>query len=66
LRARSWSIATDNWLRFRALTAELIMIRDPKELSVLAAARKPTALLLPYAIPLAIGTVGYLCYLALV
>jgi len=65
VRMRKWSIATESWLRFRAVTAELMLIRDPKELSALAAARKPTALLLPYAIPLALGTVGYLAWLTL-
>jgi len=42
------------------LVAEIMIIRNPKELSAISAARKSTATLLPYAIPLAIGTVGYL------
>jgi prepilin peptidase CpaA len=38
---------------------EIITIRDPNQLSEIAAERKSSMLLLPYGIPIAIGTVGY-------
>ena len=38
---------------------------EPEPLAELAAARKPTAILLPYGIPLAIGTVAYFFYLGM-
>jgi prepilin peptidase CpaA len=34
-------------------------IRNPVQLSVIAAERKPRMLLLPYGIPICIGTIGY-------
>ncbi len=65
LRTRNRSVASESWLRLRTVAAELMLIRNPEELSALAAARRPRALLLPYAIPLALGTVGYLAWLFL-
>ncbi|NUQ64573.1 MAG: prepilin peptidase [Pirellulales bacterium] len=46
--------------QFWAILTEILVIRDPNELSAIAAERKSTMLLLPYGIPIAIGTVGYL------
>ena len=62
LRSRDWGIVSRNWGRFQLVLSELMTIRDPNHLSALAAARKPTAILLPYGIPLAIGTVIYFFY----
>lgn len=39
-----------------------MLIRDPYELSKIAAERKPTMFLLPYGIPICIGTIGYFVY----
>ncbi|NLX94659.1 MAG: prepilin peptidase [Rhodopirellula sp.] len=46
-------------LQFWAILTEIFTIRDPNELSAIAANRKNTMLLLPYGIPIAIGTIGY-------
>ncbi|MFM7919047.1 MAG: prepilin peptidase, partial [Planctomycetaceae bacterium] len=39
-----------------------LSIRNPEKLSAIAAERKPRMLLLPYGIPICIGTIGYFCY----
>jgi prepilin peptidase CpaA len=62
------NVISRNWERFMMVWSELMTIRtirDPNHLAELAAARKPTALLLPYGIPLAIGTVAYFFYLGM-
>jgi prepilin peptidase CpaA len=38
---------------------EILAVRDPNKLSALAAERKKTMLLLPYGIPIALGTIVY-------
>jgi prepilin peptidase CpaA len=43
-----------------AIGREVLAIRDPAILSEVAARRKPTMLLLPYGIPIAVGTITYL------
>ena len=65
LRTRDWNVVRNNWARLQAVSTELIVIRNPNELAELAAVRKPTALLLPYGIPLTIGTIGYIWWLGL-
>ena len=45
--------------QFWSIVQEIAVIRDPGQLSALAAERKKTMLLLPYGIPIAIGTIGY-------
>ena len=37
----------------------MVTIRDPNKLSAIAAERKPRMFLLPYGIPIAIGTIFY-------
>jgi len=44
---------------------EWLTIRDPRQLSQIAAQRKPTMLLLPYGIPICIGSIGYFVYAGL-
>lgn len=46
-------------MQFWSILTEIFVIRDPNELSAIAADRKSTMLLLPYGIPIAIGTIGY-------
>lgn len=41
---------------------EWLDIRNPRELSAIAAQRKPRMLLLPYGIPICIGSIGYFLY----
>jgi prepilin peptidase CpaA len=45
--------------KFWTIINEILEIRDPNRLAAIAAERKPTMLLLPYGIPIAIGTIGY-------
>jgi prepilin peptidase CpaA len=64
-RSRDWGVAWQSWSRFQTVATEIMTIRSPNQLGELAAARKPTAMLLPYAIPLAFGTIGYFFWLGL-
>jgi prepilin peptidase CpaA len=41
---------------------EILAIRNPLVLSELAARRKPTMMLLPYGIPIAVGTIAYFAW----
>jgi prepilin peptidase CpaA len=44
------------------ILSEWLTIKNPKELSRIAAERKPTMLLLPYGIPICIGSIAYFVY----
>jgi prepilin peptidase CpaA len=44
------------------ILTEWMTIKNPKVLSELAAERKPTAMLLPYGIPICIGSIAYFSY----
>jgi len=48
--------------QFRAILTEILVIRDPNRLSAMAADRKSTMMLLPYGIPIAIGTIAYFAF----
>ena len=65
LRSREWSVVSKHWDRFLLVLSEFKTIHNPNHLAELAAARKPTAMLLPYGIPLALGTVAYFFYVGL-
>lgn len=45
--------------QFMAIFQEIVTIKDPNQLSAIAAERKSSMLLLPYGIPIAIGTILY-------
>jgi prepilin peptidase CpaA len=45
--------------QFWVILHEIMLIRNPEKLSTIAAERKPTMMLLPYGIPIAIATIGY-------
>jgi prepilin peptidase CpaA len=45
--------------QFWMICNEILTVRDPEKLATIAAERKPTMLLLPYGIPIAIGTIAY-------
>jgi len=45
--------------QFKQIAAEIATIRDPEVLAKIAAERKSSMLLLPYGIPIAIGTIAY-------
>lgn len=59
LYRRAWS---KHYYQFFHIWNEMVTIRDPEALSVIAAERKSSMLLLPYGIPLAIGTIAYFAY----
>lgn len=48
-----------HYTQFWMILREIAIIRDPDKLSEMAAERKPTMRLLPYGIPIAIGTIMY-------
>ncbi len=45
--------------QFMTIVTEIMTIRDPEKLAALAAERKRSMLLLPYGIPIAIGSIAY-------
>jgi len=48
-----------HYCQFFAIATEILEVRDPSTLSAIAAKRKSSMLLLPYGIPIAIGTIAY-------
>ncbi len=51
-----------HYYQFLNIWSEVCTIRDPEKLSAIAAERKSSMLLLPYGIPIAIGTIAYFAY----
>jgi prepilin peptidase CpaA len=51
--------------QFMVILNEILVIRNPEQLAAIAAQRKPTMLLLPYGIPIAIGTIGYFVWMGM-
>jgi len=45
--------------QFWMICTEILTVKDPEQLATIAAERKPSMMLLPYGIPIAIGTIGY-------
>jgi prepilin peptidase CpaA len=45
--------------QFQTITNEILTVRNPQALSAIAAERKSKMLLLPYGIPIAIGSISY-------
>jgi prepilin peptidase CpaA len=54
-----------HWVQFQAIGHEILTVRDPEKLAASAAARKPTMTLLPYGIPLAVGSIAYFTFAGL-
>ncbi len=54
-----------HWAMFQTIGHEIVTVRDPALLSEKAAARKPTMMLLPYGIPITVGSIAYFGYLGL-
>lgn len=59
LYQRAWRKHSD---QFMYIVNEIMTIRDPDQLATIAAERKSSMLLLPYGIPIAIGTIGYFAW----
>ena len=47
------------------ILGEILTIRDPNQLSAIAAERKSSMLLLPYGIPIAIGSIAYFAWMGM-
>jgi prepilin peptidase CpaA len=56
---KSWS---KHQSQFWMIWNEVLTIKDPETLSAIAAERKSSMLLLPYGIPIAIGTIAYFAW----
>jgi prepilin peptidase CpaA len=54
-----------HWVQFQAIGHEILTVRNPAKLAETAAARKPTMMLLPYGIPLAVGSIAYFVFAGL-
>ena len=59
LKRRAWDKHYGNAM---LILSEVVNLKDPRELSKIAAARKPHMLLLPYGIPICIGSIAYFIY----
>jgi prepilin peptidase CpaA len=51
-----------HYQQFFSIAHEIATVKNPEKLAVIAAERKPRMMLLPYGIPIAIGTIGYFAY----
>ena len=60
LYRRAWQKHSNQFLM---ILNEILTIRDPNQLTEIAADRKSSMLLLPYGIPLAIGTIVYFAWM---
>jgi prepilin peptidase CpaA len=59
---RAWKKHQD---QFWLILNEIMVIKDPEKLAAIAAERKSRMLLLPYGIPIAIGTIGYFLWMGM-
>jgi prepilin peptidase CpaA len=48
-----------HWVMFQTIGHEIVSIRNPSRLAELAGERKKTMMLLPYGIPIAVGSIVY-------
>jgi len=48
--------------QFHMIASEIVTLRDPEQLATIAAERKSSMMLLPYGIPIAIGTILYFAW----
>lgn len=51
-----------HYTQFYAILAEILRVKNPRTLSSIAAERKPRMLLLPYGIPICIGSIAYMMW----
>lgn len=59
----AWRRAWDkHQAQFWMILSEIVTIRQPEQLAAIAAGRKSSMLLLPYGIPIAIGTIVYFAW----
>jgi prepilin peptidase CpaA len=62
LYQKAWDKHRD---QFWHIWNEITTIRNPDTLAAIAAERKPTMMLLPYGIPIAIGTIAYFAWMGM-
>lgn len=62
LISRKW---TKHVNQFVSIFNEIVTVRDPSRLSEIAAGRKSSMMLLPYGIPIAIGTIVYFAWMGM-
>src|SRR5262249_39542097 len=55
-----------HYANFLTILSEIALIKNPRQLSQIAAERKPRMLLLPYGIPICIGSIAYFFYAGIV
>jgi prepilin peptidase CpaA len=60
LARRAWKKHSE---QFWVILNEIMVIRNPETLATIAAQRKSSMLLLPYGIPIAMGTIGYFIWM---
>lgn len=62
-------LARKDWAKhknqFWGIWMEITTVRDPEKLAEIAAERKPSMLLLPYGIPIAIGSIAYFAWMGM-
>jgi prepilin peptidase CpaA len=51
-----------HYVQLQMIGHEILSVRNPEKLSETAAARKPTMMLLPYGIPIAVGSIAYFAW----
>jgi prepilin peptidase CpaA len=54
-----------HWVQMQAIAREILTIRNPSKLAEIAAERKPRMKLLPYGIPIAVGTIAFFAWAGL-
>jgi prepilin peptidase CpaA len=54
-----------HWVQFQVIGHEILTVRNPERLSEIAAARKPSMMLLPYGIPIAVGSIAYFAWVGI-
>jgi prepilin peptidase CpaA len=55
-----------HYSNFLLILSEWMVIKNPAELSRIAAERKPRMMLLPYGIPICVGTIGYFVFAGMI
>lgn len=55
-----------HYFQLLLILSEWLTIKNPKELSRIAAERKPSMLLLPYGIPICVGSIAYFFYAGMI
>ena len=56
---KSWN---EHKNQFWSIINEILTVKDPEKLAEIAAERKPRMFLLPYGIPIAIGSIAYFAW----